>query len=559
MAQKFINLDDAAEKLGLTADRLNQLRDEGRLRGYRDGASWKFRIDEIEKLVVSGLPSPMGSDLSIDMSETEQDFAPIKLPDEDLLGDEPTIDLDSDSDLDLDSDLDNIEASDKPAISDLDLDLDDDLLGTAAAASDISLDDLDDATLPVDESAPSGEVEPVKLDDLEVLSLDDDDDESVLLSETEFGDSGGRPPSTIIGKVDLDPNGDMDLVLESEEEAGQSDVKLASPAGSADSGAIAMPEEVAASDPEVSRAQFSDIEELELDLEAESSQILSSDDTEAARKAAQPEAELGAESDVGLAEASDIGLSGGSSLELDEGISGGLTGISELGIGEGSDAGSVGGMTGISSLELDDDDDGDVFDDGSGSDITLTSQDSGINLISPSDSGLALDDAPLDLGGAAMGSSLDLGDAVEESIVLDDPSGDLSDSGKPEASGDFLLTPSFEDAEGEADDESSSQIIALDEVSEDEGAAALLGGADDGMLGDDFAASGLAAGAATVAAIADEESFSMGTIVGLAACIMLMCLCGMMSYDLVRNIWSWNEPYSLNSSLIDAVLSLLPS
>ena len=39
---------------------------------------------------------------------------------------------------------------------------------------------------------------------------------------------------------------------------------------------------------------------------------------------------------------------------------------------------------------------------------------------------------------------------------------------------------------------------------------------------------------------------------------VLLLLCGMMTFDLVRNMWSWNGPYSLNSSIMDAILSFLP-
>lgn len=62
MSQKFISLDDAATRLGLSKERLNQLREAGDLRAYRDGASWKFRTEEIEKLEADGVPSDEGAD-----------------------------------------------------------------------------------------------------------------------------------------------------------------------------------------------------------------------------------------------------------------------------------------------------------------------------------------------------------------------------------------------------------------------------------------------------------------------------------------------------------------
>jgi hypothetical protein len=33
----------------------------------------------------------------------------------------------------------------------------------------------------------------------------------------------------------------------------------------------------------------------------------------------------------------------------------------------------------------------------------------------------------------------------------------------------------------------------------------------------------------------------------------------MMLVDLTRNIWSWNEAYSVNSSLIEGILNLFPN
>ncbi|MCA9233157.1 MAG: helix-turn-helix domain-containing protein, partial [Planctomycetales bacterium] len=50
MEQKFIKLEDAAKQLGVSPEKLNDLREHGELRAYRDGPSWKFRTDEIDKM-----------------------------------------------------------------------------------------------------------------------------------------------------------------------------------------------------------------------------------------------------------------------------------------------------------------------------------------------------------------------------------------------------------------------------------------------------------------------------------------------------------------------------
>ncbi len=67
MAQKFNSLEEAAQQLGISKDRLSQLREAGKVRGYRDGASWKFRSDDIEKLAAEGIPTidPPPSDIDL--------------------------------------------------------------------------------------------------------------------------------------------------------------------------------------------------------------------------------------------------------------------------------------------------------------------------------------------------------------------------------------------------------------------------------------------------------------------------------------------------------------
>ena len=109
---------------------------------------------------------------------------------------------------------------------------------------------------------------------------------------------------------------------------------------------------------------------------------------------------------------------------------------------------------------------------GDGSDITLSSESSGINIISPSDSGLALDEVPLAMGsGSPIASGLDLGPTSDADVGLE-PLEVAEDGGGAEP---FALTPFGEEAGEEEED--SSQVIPLDEVSEEE---ALLGAAPRG-------------------------------------------------------------------------------
>ena len=46
----YLSLEEAAKKLGISTDRLVDLRSQGQVRGFRDGASWKFPEDAVDQL-----------------------------------------------------------------------------------------------------------------------------------------------------------------------------------------------------------------------------------------------------------------------------------------------------------------------------------------------------------------------------------------------------------------------------------------------------------------------------------------------------------------------------
>src|SRR5438045_2539590 len=71
MAQRFLSLNDAAAQLGISKDRLNELRQANKVTGYKDGTSWKFRAEAIEKLAVEGIPQiePPPSDISLGLDD----------------------------------------------------------------------------------------------------------------------------------------------------------------------------------------------------------------------------------------------------------------------------------------------------------------------------------------------------------------------------------------------------------------------------------------------------------------------------------------------------------
>jgi hypothetical protein len=50
MASRLVELNEAAKMLGLTPDQVIEMRSNGEIFGYRDGASWKFKVEEVERV-----------------------------------------------------------------------------------------------------------------------------------------------------------------------------------------------------------------------------------------------------------------------------------------------------------------------------------------------------------------------------------------------------------------------------------------------------------------------------------------------------------------------------
>jgi hypothetical protein len=477
MSQKFISLEDAAARLGITKERLNHLRDANVINGYKDGSSWKFRTEHIERLESEGIPP-------------EDEGGDFTLGAEDEYG----------------------------------------LGGDFGALGDLG-DDMPDLNLGDDiaEEAPATEIGGLADDDDEDIGLgieplgDGDDAESILLTGDDEIDGGiPRPQSTIIGKSDLSL---------------EDDLMLASGSGSGSDAAKS------------SGSAFDDLDELELDLETES-RILESKHTDAARKAM---------ADKGKAEASQKRGSD-SDIDLDLGDASAIRGSDVLGKGDLdmagtpglSGPGSIAGLSGLDSIQLGEDEDDDLVLGGSDGSDGLAAGDSGINL-SPSDSGFALDEVPLDLGGSQIGSALDLAALSAAGSGASNLGSAMSGLGGE----DFQLTP----ADSGDEEEDSSQIVALEEVGEededlpgfesvDEGDD-FGGGYDGGGFGTEAAASPVLVGSA-------QEVPFPGWVLGmLIAGFFSMMLAGVMAMDLAQTMWSWNEPFAFSSSLMDGLLGLV--
>ena len=235
------------------------------------------------------------------------------------------------------------------------------------------------------------------------------------------------------------------------------------------------------------------------------------------------------------------------------------------------------------------DDDDDLVIDSDDSDLVISnvsdisvSGDSGINLMSPSDSGLSLESEPLDLAGSSI-SALDLGAELSEGSGVGS-SGSGSGSGSDGSMVDFQADEEFQLSPSgvglDADIESGSQVI---EVEDSEAIAEPGEFADDAFAeaepleGDVFAAEpdagdalavdeegeAIAIDETTAASVAPaamgayEVPFTLLQCVTLMLILCILSLGGMLMTDLLRNMWAYSEPSAPVSSLTDSLIGLM--
>ena len=196
---------------------------------------------------------------------------------------------------------------------------------------------------------------------------------------------------------------------------------------------------------------------------------------------------------------------------------------------------------------------------GKGSDVTLGAGDSGINL-APTDSGLSLEEEPLDLGGSSV-ESLELPED-EEVISLDAEAADPDQATQLKADNEFLLAPGEKPGEDESD--SGSQVIALeDSEAFDQDAATMLGQqqAAGALTAEAFqpipadlgagAAPALAGQPVYVQVPAQEIPYSVWNVLSLGVIALLLAVTGMLMTDVMLNMWSFGGTTSASTSVMD--------
>ncbi|MGC4003577.1 MAG: helix-turn-helix domain-containing protein [Pirellulales bacterium] len=289
----------------------------------------------------------------------------------------------------------------------------------------------------------------------ESLSLDDipleDNPGSVLLSEAELGESSPGAKSTIIGKG------------KNEKDSGESNLRLAAESGLrlADESDLKLK---GGSGTNVGAGGGSDVP-------------LEFGDSKLKLEGASPAG--GSKAGSGLFDDEEFQLepSGSSKTPSASSLSFSLENDDAISLGDSGDKKDDSGDTkkgkGGSGLMLADDDELDLG--GHGSDITMNAGDSGIMLVDPADSGLALD-KPLQLGGG--NDELTIG---EDDMITLEEQVDLEGATQLRSENDFNIS-----ASGGYDDDadSGSQVIALDSE-EDLSGASMFGASSESLLTED--------------------------------------------------------------------------
>ncbi len=219
---KLIPLEEAASMLGVTPEKLTEMRSRGDIFGYRDGATWKFKQQEIDRVAGQlGVEVEDAIGSSVNLPLADEAGEPVSSIDADL---DQLVDLDAEESQDTDGpdsvlvsehelgqsdpgasstiigrnklgtpddDL-ELRLEDDDSREELVVDIDD--FGDVAGASGVRLND-EPAASPQEESALS-------LDDGSALSLDDGSE--LRLEEPKHGDGGDDSLLSLADGSELD-------------------------------------------------------------------------------------------------------------------------------------------------------------------------------------------------------------------------------------------------------------------------------------------------------------------------------------------------------------------
>lgn len=517
MASKYLNLEEAAAQLSITPGELNRLRESQKIRAFADRGTWKFKAEDVETL-----SRTLGADSVFDIPGMDDD---------DVIAFEDDIDIAGGSQIVLAE-----EVGDQPTViskktpySPPNSDSDVRLFVDPSLESDSPVPPAPPKTL-----ADSGITQQNPVGSQTPLRADSEDDSKLSLKETEDEWASISDSDVRLAPLDLEDAG-SDITL-----AAESNIIKSS---AADSGS----HDTDASDSDVTLiggGMFS------------SDIGLAADDSSARLLDEKP----GSDSVLDLDDISDgpgSGLiySGDSGISLDLAIDSGI---------------SLGGN----------DDDS----------ITLGA-DSGISLVPDSGIGLTLDDSyqlqTTDESTIPMLGGMDDDDDNDTSFDMPLLSGDSSDEIKSSSVGETTNVVMFDDDDEASDtmefdsaelgedefvnfdddDDDSYDQLSDDELDVD---SDMLDDdvleADDEAFEDDFesgesvsalAVPGTARGGAALAAIPSEWDTLSFSLVLVST--LLMGVCTLLMYDLVRSMWGYETPINVNGMILDALQGLIKS
>ncbi|WP_238757453.1 helix-turn-helix domain-containing protein [Rubinisphaera margarita] len=543
MASKYINIEDAARRLSISVEELNRKREKGDIRAFSDRGTWKFKSEDIEELARNLEP-----DSGFDIPSSDI------IRDNDLVLDEPTAEG---SQVILEEDMGEMptviskQPPNEPPSSDSDVrlvvdpTLESDWKSAPAApksdrSNESSLGEVSDSDVRfVDASMSDVTPTPIRMSDTsdDVLEADESDDRWAGISDSDVR----------LVSQDDSQSSDSDVTLEEDEAVLelQEDPDLDAVIGSSDSDVTL----VGADDDDPNSSDFR-MSGVDLDSDGPGSDLTLAPPDEDSNIRLE---EAGDDDDVSIL--SDVMSEPDSGLSFSSGDSG-------LSLDLALDSGiSLGG---------DEDDDG----------LTLGA-DSGISLVPDEGSGLTLADDHRDreTGDATIPMMGTVGDDEDNDTSFDMP---LLEDSNAEMDDDTTGVVMFDDDESvetmafdssevsdeggfdDFDDEDSFDELSdgdLD-VSDDMLDEDVLE-ADDDAFDDEFesgesvpalAAPGMRGGAAVGVAAAEWDMVSFSLVLLSTA---MMGICTLLMFDLVRSMWGFAEPSSVNGMILESLQGLI--
>lgn len=563
MSKKYLSLEETAAALRMGTDEVIRLRERGGIRGFADRGTWKFREEDVLE-VQRSRQADSDPDVPL-LRDTGDSDSAILLVDE--LGEQPTIISKGDALTSSDSEVKLVGslASDAgPAAPPLQPGL--------AGESDVrplSLDSISDIKPVVPADSGVNVVEDVQGSDVRPISLGNDSKLGLGASDSSLqlaadSDSSVLSDNDRAGKLDSDsevllvaPSGpsldsDSDVALVSESSAELEIGPLDDAMGSDSDVRLVL-------DAPKKKGSDSDVKLVKPGqgrADSDSDVALLREDDESIALDFTPDDGPGASV---LADESGIALVGDDSAML-------LKGESGLSLKKPGDSSKV--------LQSEDSDEGITLDIGGDSGISLeAAADSGISLESVADSGISLEDS-IDFGGTvpmmkALGKDDDETAFEIPALKSDDSAFELSATGDSDAE-----TAVFDLAEAEAglddgvfdvDDDTGEDEFAGMGPSEDELEVGddVLGEDDelddldvfdaDEDVFDEGATTGGQKFAAPVGAVAVEQDWGAGTFVSLIVATSLLVVVGLVMFDLVHNLWAYQQPTAASSMLLETL------